>query len=203
MLRVPAHKRLRNLPEVFTTHTLSAHLDGDSALASVYLNRWKEEGLVASLGRRAGVHFNLVRNPNAQTDNQLDAIGLLLPGAVIGGASAIHAAGWTTQFPRQLEVLAQPRRSYPAIHNVTVSKRSKTWFAIARDHLRGDGPLPLLEPAFALADAWINKSWRPDPDDLEWDLVDTNRLEMCFAEFGAEMPDELTDPDSDERPGYY
>lgn len=201
MLRIPAHKRLAAMPEVFTTNTLAVHLDVELDVASVYLNRWKEEGLVSSLGKRAGVHFNLVRNPNAHSDNRLDAVGLLLPGAVIGGASAIHAAGWTTQIPWRLEVLAQPRRSYPSLNDVTVSKRSKSWFAVAKSHLLGDGPLPFLKPAFALADSWVNNIWRPDPDDLEWDLIDKGEVEMCFAELGAEMPDMLYDPDED-RPGY-
>ena len=197
MTRIPAHKRLRDLPEAFTTKTLAAHLGGDEKLASVYLFRWRKEGLISSIGPRAGLHFNLIRNPNAAEDLRMEAIAYLFPGAMIAGVSAVHAFGWTTQIPRSLEILSPSRRSFPEIDGCTIAARSLTWFRTARSHIARTGPVPTVAPAFALADLWAAGGWRPDPDDIEWDLVDSAALESAFALFKQDIPDawrsEMTD----------
>lgn len=188
--RTPAHKRLREIPEVFTTHTLSAMLGTDSRATSVYLNRWRKEGLISSLGKRAGVHFNLVRNPSAEEELRLEAIRLVFPGAVIAGASAVHAAGWTTQIPSALEIMIPPRASTPEIEGVDVATRPVAWFREARKRPQRTGAVPTVDPAFALADLWHRNVWRPDEDDLEWDMIPPERLRAAFRLFGRDIPEE-------------
>ena len=188
-MKIPAHRRLRTLPEVFTTATLAAQLNGDTKAASVYLARWRREGLIAPLGPRAGVHFNLVRDPDAETNYRAEAIAYVLPGAVVAGASALHAAGWITQIPAALEIMVPGRASTPEIHGVISDTRPVTWFILARQHLQRPGPLPLLAPSFALADLCGSGGWCPDPDDLEWDLVDEERLRAAFSELDVPLPE--------------
>lgn len=186
MSRLPAHRRLRALPDVFTTKTLAAHLEGNAKVASVLLSRWRAEGLIRSLGPRVGVHFNLLRKPDAEDTLKLDAIAWLFPGAVIAGASAVHAAGWTTQIPSALEIMVPDRRSLPEIEGCRLSTRPLSWFDKAPR--LGSGNLPMISPAFALADLWVSGDWRAEPDDLEWDLIDMQDLRAAFAVFGEEIP---------------
>lgn len=189
-MRVPAHKRLRELPEVFTTNTLAATLGGDLKSASVYLSRWRKEGLISSIGPRAKLHFNLLLDPRSERDQMLDAVAYLYPGAVIAGASAVHAAGWTTQIPRSTEIMVINRRSLVQINDFVIESRPISWFKEARKRIYREGPVPVIDPGFALADLWKTGSWRPDPDDLEWDMIDLSALERDFAEFGLELPSE-------------
>ena len=190
MTRLSAHKRLRELPEVFTTTTLAATLGGDSKAASVYLNRWRKEGMISSLGPRAGVHFNLLIRPDADHDLRMEAIAFVFPGAMVAGVSSVHAAGWTTQIPSALELMIPARRSFPELTDTVIETRSESWFDAARGEIVREGPVPMVSPAFALADLWDSGGWRPDPDDIEWDLADLGKLELAFAGFGLQVPDE-------------
>lgn len=189
-MRTPAYKRLRLLPEAFTTKTLAASLGGDEKLASVYLYRWRKDGLIKSIGPRAGLHFNLLRNPSADKDLFLEGVAFLFPGAVIGGVSAVHSAGWTTQIPRSIEIMVPSRRSFPEIDDCSLSSRSRQWVKMARNHLVTPGPVPTLSPAFAMADLWATGDWRPDPDDIEWDMVNPEHLQEAFNLFEVAIPDE-------------
>lgn len=188
-MNLSAHKRLHALPDVFTTKTLAAHLGGDERMASVYLYRWRKEGFIKTIGLRAGLHFNLVKNPFSERDMKMDAIAFLFPGAVIGGVSAVHAAGWTTQIPRRTEIIAPLRRSFPEIEDCVLSSRSRQWFKLARDNIALPGVVPTVKPCFALADLWVSGEWRPDPEDIEWDLVDPQSLKQAFSLFQAGIPE--------------
>ncbi|MCW3784299.1 hypothetical protein [Defluviimonas salinarum] len=199
--RIRAFDRLRELPEVFTLNTAAAMLGGDTNLASTYIARWKEMGFVSSLGPRTGVHFNLLRNPEAASERRMEAIAYLFPGAVLGGVSAVHAAGWTTQIPRRLEILIPVRRSCPAVDGVEIGQRPRSWFRKAASWIAAPGPVPGIDPAFALADAWKTGDWRPDPDDIEWDEVDAERLELAFAEVGLSIPEDWRDEMDGSRSG--
>jgi predicted transcriptional regulator of viral defense system len=176
------------LPEVFTTNTLAATLGGDLKAASVYLGRWRAEGLISSLGPRVGVHFNLLRNPDAREELRMEALHHVFPGAVIAGVSAVHAAGWTTQIPSAIEVMIPPRRTTPEIHGATIATRPVAWFKEARRKPQRLGAIPTVDPAFALADLWHKGEWRPEADDLEWDLIPEKKLKDAFAHFDLEIP---------------
>lgn len=190
MVQIPAHKRLRSLPEVFTTRTLAAVLNVEMKAASVYVNRWRKEEFISSLGPRVGVHFNILKNPDAEDDLRLDAISMVFPGAVIAGVSAVHAAGWTTQIPSAIEIMVPPRPTTPEIYGAVISTRPKDWFVLARQSVQRAGVIPMVDPAFALADIWHKNEWQPDPDDLEWDMIDEGRLRAAFRHFDLDIPDD-------------
>lgn len=203
-----AFKRLKEMPEVMTVNTITAMLKTTPKAASVYIARWREAGMIASMGERTGVHFNLVRNPNAPEERFYDAIKLLFPEAVITGASAIHSAGWTTQIPRSLEIAILRRPSAPQIPGVEVQMRPRRWFAKVHDSLIRQGTLPTLHPAHGLADCWKRETWQPDPDEIEWDEVRADALREAFRLHGVEIPEdyleELEELDSiqERAPGF-
>ncbi len=192
MTRVSAFERLKGLPEVFTTRSLPGLLGTDRKSASVYLARWRKQGFISSLGPQAGIHFNLVVNPQAERERHMDAIAHLLPGVRIAGVTALWMEGWTTQYPRRTEIMVPARPSFPKIHDVELHPRPPAWFRMARDHVLVPGSVPRLAPAFALADCWASGNWRPDPDDIEWDLVDRAELEHAFSLFDLGLPDSWT-----------
>jgi hypothetical protein len=191
--------RLRELPEVFSLGMVCTLFEMTRGMASTYISRWKDVGLVSSLGEKTGVHFNLLRDPDGPQSRRLDALAYLLPGSRIIGASALHAAGWTTQFPRSLEIAAPPRRSFPTIPDVEISKRPRDWFSGPGRRIFRMGAIPILDPATALADAWVSGSWRPDPDELEWDEVDVEALRRAFADLGMDVPQILSVGDDGPR----
>lgn len=197
-------ERLRRLPEVFTHRTAAAMFGWETDMASQYIRRWKQAGFVSSLGERAGVHFNLLRNPDAAAEHLLPAVTLLFPGAVFVGASAIHMAGATTQIPARPQVAIPWRPTYPKVEGVDLSTRSIRWFrAVHRDLLR-DAELPRLPVELALADDWQSGDWRPAPDDIDWDEIDAEKLKAGFTKMGGEVPDlwlHALDED-DDRPGW-
>ncbi len=188
--RKSAFERLQELPEVFTLNTASAILECDAGNASTYIGRWKDNGFVTSLGPRTGVHFNLLKNPSADKDRRMEAIAFLFPGAMIGGVSAVHAAGWTTQFPRQTEIIIPKRRSFPAVDDAIILMRPLPWIREARNWIKTPGAVPWLDPAFALADCLRSDLWHPDPDDIEWDEVDVNGLRRAFEYFTLDIPED-------------
>ncbi|MXX91330.1 MAG: hypothetical protein F4213_06520 [Boseongicola sp. SB0677_bin_26] len=189
MARISAFDRLKGLPEVFTTRSLPGLLGTDRKAASVYLNRWRERGLVSSLGPQIGVHFNLLRNPKAGQERRMDVLAYFFPGAVVAGVSALHAEGWTTQFPRQTEIMVPARKSLPRVHGATLHSRPNRWFSMAKAHVARPGPVLMVSPAFALADCWQTGHWHPDPDDIEWDLVSEADLTAAFCLFETDVPD--------------
>lgn len=189
MTYVSTRERLKDLPEVFTLNTAAAMIGVDTVVASTYIARWKKQGLVSSLGQRTGVHFNLGRNPEAAELMRLDAIAYVYPGSMIGGVSALHRAGWTTQIPREMDLMVPFRRSYPAIEDVQIHGRPLSWVKAARAWRDSTTPLPLLAPAFALADCVGNSIWCPDPDDLEWDQLDLEDLRRAFACLDVQIPE--------------
>ncbi|MDE0524693.1 MAG: hypothetical protein OXH79_22365 [Boseongicola sp.] len=192
MTRISAFERLKSLPEVFTTRSLPGLLGTDRKSASVCLARWRKRGFISSLGPQAGVHFNLVLNPQAERERHMDAIAHLLPGARMAGVTALWMEGWTTQYPRRAEIMVPARPSFPKLHGVELHSRPPDWFKVARDHVLVPGPVPRLAPTFALADCWASGLWRPDPDDIEWDLVDKTELERAFGLFGLDLPEGWT-----------
>jgi len=203
--RKSAFDRLQELPEVFTLNTTAALLSCETGNASTYIARWKESGLVTSLGPRTGIHFNLLKNPSADKEYRMKAIAMLFPGAVIGGVSAVHAAGWTTQFPRQTEIMIPKRRSFPAVDDALITMRPLPWIRNARNWISSPGPVPWLNPAFALADCVQQENWRPDPDDIEWDEVNVSDLRRAFHQLRVQIPEawseeiEYLSQDSDQK----
>jgi hypothetical protein len=186
-------ERLSGLPEVFTLKTAASMLGCEKGMASTYIARWKKKNLVTSLGDRTGVHFNLLRNPDASDEYRMEAIAYVYPGCLRGGVGALHHAGWTTQIPQEMDLMVHSRRSYPGIDDVAVHGRPLSWIRTAREWIDEDGPIPVLNPAFALADCVSSGIWRPDPDDIEWEEVSIIPLREAFKLFEVEIPDEWYD----------
>lgn len=181
--------RLRELPDVLTLKTVAAVFGWETKVASHYIARWKKKGFVSSLGERTGVHFNLLKNPKAAEENFVEALKFLFPGAVICGASALHMSGTTTQIPSQIEIAIPWRPTFPRVEGAEISTRSAPWFRLVRDRLVWEATLPRLAPEMALADDWMQAGWRPDPDDIDWDMVDAKVLAADFARLGGDIPE--------------
>lgn len=191
--RTSAFEHLKELPEVFTVTTTSSLLGCTRGMASTYISRWRDAELISSLGPRAGVHFNLLKNPQAAEEHRMEAISYLFPGAMIGGVSAIHAAGWTTQFPRKTEIFIPTRRSFPSVDDAEIIPRPLSWIKKAKSWIGANGAVPYLDPAFALADCVQSGIWSPDPDDIEWDEVDITALSDAFRLLGVDIPEDWED----------
>jgi len=190
---ISAHERLAGLPKVFTTLSLPGLLRIDRKSASVYLARWRRKGFVSSLGPRIGVHFNLLLDPQAKEVHYMDAIAHVFPGAMVAGVSAIHGAGWTTQCTQSVEIMVPTRPSLPRVHGAALATRPKDWFGKARSRIQRPGPVPMVSAAYALADCWRSGCWRPDPDDLEWDMIPVADLQRAFDDFGLTLPESWKD----------
>lgn len=188
--RVQTIDRLRQLPPVFTLHTAAAIMGCDPNMASTYVKRWKDSGLCSSLGNRSGVHYNLLVDPHGPSTRRMEAISLVYPGAILGGVSALHLAGWTTQIPTADHIICPPRRSLPDVDGVIATTRDAEWFAMAASYLpkTGDTFVPALHPAFALADCIKTDSWVPDVDEIEWDQVKPMKLWNAFIALDTTLP---------------
>lgn len=190
MAHVSSLDRLKSLPQVFTLNTAAALLGCNPKMASTYIGRWKKQELVSSLGPRTGVHFNLLLNPEAESDLRMEAIAYVYPGCLRGGVTALHSAGWTTQIPQEMDIMVHSRRSYAEIDDVAIHGRTLKWVKLARNWLSDKGALPLLHPAFALADCVASGLWCPDPDDIEWDEVDISELFEAFRQLDVKIPED-------------
>jgi hypothetical protein len=192
-MNISSIDRLRLLPEVFTLKTAASMFSWEEKMASRYISRWKRRGLVSSLGERTGVHFNLLKNPSAPSNHFLHAVGHIFPGAVLVGATALHASGATTQIPTSFDVAIPYRPSYPVIPGIDISTRPRAWFRAVHEGLVKDRCLPRLTAELALADAWVNGGWQPDPDDVDFDEIDSDLLKEAFAMFKVDIPDNWSD----------
>lgn len=173
------------LPPVFDIRDAHVALKTTRTFARTYCSRWASRGLVKPFGDRAGVYFNLVRDPSAETTRIKEAVDKLLdtglhPIAI--GASALHQHGWTTQRP-QFHEIAIPagdlNRTFPEIKGVAVALRPLRWFQtllpLCSTGIDGFLTLP---PEYALVDAITSsptvfekkrklKLWKPDPSDID------------------------------------
>lgn len=187
--RTSALERLRKLPEVFTLDAAAASLGCGPRMALTHVEQWRNRGLVASSCPRVGIHFNLLRNPRAIEERRMEALALLLPGAVVGGPSAVHGAGWTTQIPRRIDIMVPSRPSFPELDGIDIHGRPQPWVETAKNWIALPGPVPWLDPAYALADCVDQGIWTPDPDDIEWDEVDPATLRRAFEHFALDIPE--------------
>jgi len=190
--------RLSELPEAFTHTRLQQQFGWSLAQSNVYLARWKEKGLIKSAGPRAGVYFNLLKNPNSPEDRKIEAISHLYPSSTLSGASVLHALGWSTQVPHFLHVATLKQRSFVKMDGVEWKPRSKAdylgWHAWQTQEGRPKETiygLPSLCPILAIVDAWkYNDQWKPDADDIDL----PSEEELCFKSaisfFKVKVPDD-------------
>jgi len=201
-MQAPAHQKKRRsalenlamLPCVFDLRDVQMLCNLEEGSARNTVMRWSamEDNrgnplLVKPAGPRAGIYYNLQRDREGPRNRLHEVVQKVDKGAVVIGASALHWADWTTQLPRVLEV-ASTQRSFPRIEGVTFVHRPLSWYVQTKPFVKaGLCGMNTLDPAMALADAWLNRGcWRPDPDDidLEWDDHAVGRISTALAAFG-------------------
>ena len=189
-----AIERMLTLPPLFRGADLTVRFAWNSKTASHYLWLWKKRGLVQGLGGHSDVFANLVREPSPDWGR---AVLMAMPSAVIVGAEALRQAGWTTQIPTSPEVAVPAGQSAFKLEHFSVQQRPARWgeATAAGRHQAVPGVLPMLRPAWALADLLRAGSWGSfglDPDDIEWDEVtprDEADWRQACAAMGLALPE--------------
>lgn len=183
--------RLQQLPAVFRGADLTVRFAWSSKHASQYLYLWKRRGLVAGLGGKSDVFCNLLvcRQPNWEK-----AMRMAMPTAVITGVEAIRQAGWTTQIPQRATVAVSMMQPVYSVDPYLVTFRPQHWVEATQGALVDSAAeLPVLRPAWALADLLKSGAWGTFglwPDDIDWDEVDPSDeadWELANAYFGLGM----------------
>jgi len=165
--------RLQSLPQVFRGADLTVRFQWTSKTASQYLYLWKRRGLVRGLGGHSDVFVNLLTHPNP---NWEQALITAMPSAVVIGIEALRQAGWATQVPHRPTVATNAQQPVFSIEPFEVMQRPHQWFEATRTAIIGNRAtgLPVLKPAWALADILKNQDWGDCglwPDDIEWSEV--------------------------------
>jgi hypothetical protein len=194
---VAGYTRLKSLPEVMNLNTLSRMMGVSRQMAQTYLTRWKSRGWIEPAGPRAGIYFNLIANSAAAEEHRIVALLMAYPSALLMGESVLHAAGWITQIPAEIQVAVEKRLSYRRIHGFVINPRTIQWFVtaqiIAPDKAKfATYGLRSLTPAYALMDLYCSEgAWHPEINDL--DLPDDalpSILKACEA-MNCPLPDPL------------
>lgn len=179
---------LIDLPVVFDLDELIAWSDGNRSLAITRLHRWEINFLVQRFKQDSFVYFNLKKDPAAPVKFSDHAMIKAYPGAMIAGVSALHRAGWTTQIPAKTEFLVDQSSvdDSETFSSFSLMPRTDYKLGILRSHVL-PGDVPVLEPAWALADLLLHDLWRPSEDDLEMDEIEHERprIEQAFHVLGV------------------
>lgn len=180
---------LSSLPEVIEARDvrIAAGWERKTALEAMF--RWVRAGYIRKFAD--GVYFNLVSSPKApQTHVYEAAQRTVRRPMVLIGASALRAAGWTTQMPSGYELaIATDRniRTWKTMADIAAEGRTVKWFGkVLPLAVKGEEGFDRLPPALALVDSIAsaerfsalsrdaqnqqlkNKlvTWHPDPDDI-------------------------------------
>lgn len=182
--------RLQSLPHVFRGSDLTIRFQWTSKTASQYLYLWKRRGLVQGLGGHSDVYANLLTNPMPDWGK---AVMVAMPSAVIIGIESLRQAGWTTQVPSRPTVAVNAKQSVFSVEPFEIAARPPQWFELASKGIQGDRALglPMLRPAWALADMLRSDGWGKCglwPDDIEWDVVDCDEADWQAACSAFDLP---------------
>lgn len=186
--QVSAIERLRSLPPVFRGADLTMRFGWTSKNASQYLYLWGRRGLVSGLGGHSDVFVNLLTNTDPDWPA---AVRLAMPSAILIGAEALRQAGWSTQIEQRPDLAVNSEHGQFTLPTFNVMPRKPRWFntvlaGIAAPEGRG---LPVLRPAWALADLLSKQDWGDFglmPDDIDWfevterDHQDWNHARLAF-----------------------
>lgn len=186
--RVSALDRLRDLPEVFSLRAAATALDLEIETMRIYAFRWRQKGLVENFGR-TGVHFNLLKNPDAASTMIPEALYMALgnlPLVEIGG-SVLADTGLTMQRHIRLEVavICERRPTLPTLPGISLLRRPIWWGSYlsqkARHRAARSMILPCASASLSLADAILSRhldgsgsvvrpmpdaAWMPTQDEL-------------------------------------
>lgn len=168
--------RLRAVPEIFTGGDLTVLFGWKSGICSSYLAAWRKAGLIASLGGRADVHLNLLRNPQVST---AAALRRVFPRAIKVGVDILREEGWTTQIPSVIDIALPGGSAHYALTGFSLTTRTEKWFQLVAPGVNlVPQAIDALMPAWALADmiaraqdARVRDAWLLAPDDLDLDAA--------------------------------
>ncbi len=189
MKQISAIERLRSLPSIFRGADLTIRFGWKSKTASHYLYLWRQRGLVEPLGGHSDVFANLLFP--APPDWNV-ALRLAMPSALLIGIEALRQAGWTTQVPHLPTVAVDASQPVFSTERFDISRRTPAWCAAVRRGVTpvSDDRLPVLTPAWALADLLQTQGWGAcglTPDDIDWSLVtprDERQWELAAKALG-------------------
>lgn len=154
--RLSAHDRLSSLERVFSVEDLIDQQSLSAKAASVYLARWQEAGLIGRLGPRCGVWVNFVQPGGEKVTWQDRVKGLTRkhPRAIVGGRSALEAAGWIMAQNAPTEILIPQGQSRAKLDAIYLTARAPGAHATLWDLARMSPVmgLPTLPPDVAVAD---------------------------------------------------
>lgn len=168
--------RLTALPEIFTGSDLTVLFGWKSVICSNYLAVWRKAGLIKSLGGRADVHMNLLRNRQI---NPEVALRRVFPRAVKVGVDLLREAGWTTQIPNRIDVAIPRTSSLYHLVDFAITTRTEKWFqCTAPGTEKVSQGIDRLNPAWALADMIaragdnrVRHAFLLDPEDIDLQAV--------------------------------
>lgn len=178
---VSARDRLLAMPEIFSVGELAMVMGVGRAQAYQCIWRWKANDLVAPIGAsgKSGILLNLVRNPAARTDGRLWERALLkaMPSAIIAGDEVLAESGLTTQVTHQRYVIIANTDSLYQVDGAEVHRRPVAWLnRLAREGAIVDSEpgvlIPRLRPGAALADLALFADRKPDPDDIDMEMME-------------------------------
>ncbi|PKM46990.1 MAG: hypothetical protein CVV05_00810 [Gammaproteobacteria bacterium HGW-Gammaproteobacteria-1] len=156
---VRAEARLRQLPPVFALSHLMGHTRWSRNQTSLYLHDWARRGLVAQLGGRSGVYFNLVRDERGRDQYLEAALTLAMPTAVILDVEWIAAASSEADVTG-MYVAIQRRGACYSLEGVKFVIRGKRWFRKVGPGIDRSGPVPRLQSGWTLAEVLMAPEWK-------------------------------------------
>jgi hypothetical protein len=172
--QISAIERLQSLPELFRGGDLTLRFGWTGKTASQYLYLWRQRGLVEALGGHSDVFANLLQKRQA---NWEAALLMAMPSACIAGVESLRRAGWTTQIPSRPEVVVHKEHAMFTVERFDLLTRGDAWYEVtapARVSAGTSAALPVLRPAWALADMLTSSRWEEcglTPDDIDWDVA--------------------------------
>jgi hypothetical protein len=173
------------MPEVFSIAELALVMQVNRLRASQYVWRWRAGDLVAPFGGQSGIFLNLVRCPCGRDDGVLWERALLkaMPSAMIGGYEVLAESGLSTQVTHQRFVLVSNTDSRFEVDGAEVHRRPVPWLnRLARCGALVDAEpgvlAPRLRPGAALADLALYGERKPDPDDIDMEMISPEEAKL-------------------------
>ena len=184
-MKISSRERLLGMPPAFSVAELALVMGTDRVEASQYLWRWKSANLVIAFGGKSGVFMNLVTRPAAASDGGLWERALLkaMPSAIIAGHEVLADSGLTTQVTHQRYVIVSNTDSFFDVDGAEVHRRPIPWLnRLVREGAVIDpdpGVLaPRLRPGAALADLALYSARKPDPEDIDLEMVEPDEAKL-------------------------
>lgn len=207
-VRREARQILAEMPGVVSLGDVAMELGISRGHASTCLHRWIQAGHLERFS--SGLCFNLVQDRDARAHHLGDALKRLLmrPFIMVGGGALYHG-GWTNQVHEGIEIAAPFSRDNMRVPQtscgVRIVPRREADFLELYQHQNPDASgwqdVPVLDPAWAIADASLSGRWffsreHPTrdipPDEIDTDYIGEDgheRLSRALEGLKASSPD--------------